>query len=139
MTELKTTPDISASALEFIHELSDEQKRNDCLEIMRLMEEATGEPPTMWGPSIVGFGTYHYVYASGREGDWMRIGFSPRKENISLYLMSGVDQHPKLLEKIGKYKMGKSCFYIKKLEDVDRNVLKELIGASLKKLKEMYG
>jgi hypothetical protein len=138
MAELKTTPS-NANALDFLQGLNDAQKRNDCLEIMHMMQQATGEPPIMWGTSIIGFGSYHYVYASGREGDWMRIGFSPRKENIALYFMSGVEHHQDLLDKIGKYKMGKSCFYIKKLADVDHKILQELIHASLTKLKEMYG
>ncbi len=138
MAELKTKPN-DASVLDFLATIEDEAKRDDCYEIMNMMEEVSGDQPKMWGKSIIGYGTYHYKYASGREGDWMKIAFSPRKQNITLYLMAGVEQHPELLEKIGKYKNGKSCFYIKKLADVDTKVLRELMVASLKKLDEIYG
>ena len=95
-----------------------------------MMKEVTGEEPKMWGTSIIGFGTYHYKYASGQEADWLRIGFSPRKQNLSLYIMSGFQQSEELMAKLGKYSTGKGCLYIKKLEDIDQNVLKELIKAS---------
>jgi len=138
MAELKTTPS-DDSVLDFLATIEEEQKRDDCYEIMNMMEEVSGEQPKMWGKSIIGYGTYHYKYASGREGDWMRIAFSPRKQNLTLYLMAGVERHPELLEKIGKYKNGKSCFYIKKLDDVDRDVLKELMIASLEEMEKTYG
>lgn len=138
MAELKTKPN-EASVLDFLATIEDKKKRDDCYEIMNMMEEVSGEQPKMWGKSIIGYGTYHYKYASGREGDWMRIAFSPRKQNLTLYLLSGVESHPELLEKIGKYKNGKSCFYIKKLDDIDRNILKQLMIASLEKLQKMYG
>lgn len=137
MAELKTKPsDASVSA--FLDAIEDESKRDDCHEILNMMQEATGDQPKMWGSSIIGFGIYHYKYASGQEGDWMRIGFSPRKQNIALYFMAGSGKHPDLLEKIGKYKTGKSCFYIKRLDDIDRGVLKKLMTANLDKLKKMY-
>jgi hypothetical protein len=100
------------------------------------MKQVTKEEPKMWGASIVGFGSYHYIGKSGREGDWMLTGFSPRKENLTIYLMSGFDSEKKLLEKLGKYKTSAgSCLYIKKLDDVDKKVLKELVTASVKKMK----
>jgi hypothetical protein len=137
MAELKTKLN-DASVLDFLSTIEEESKRDDCYEIMNMMQEATGDEPKMWGSSIIGFGIYHYKYASGREGDWMRIGFSPRKQNITLYLMAGTNKHPELLEKIGKYKTGKSCFYIRKLDDIDRHVLKQLIDASLSELKRLH-
>ena len=138
MAELKTRPN-DQSVLDFLDSIEDESKRDDCHEIMNMMEEVSGELPKMWGSSIIGYGTYHYKYASGREGDWMRIAFSPRKQNISLYLMTGVERNEEILSRIGKYKNGKSCFYIKRLADVDKDVLKELMIASLEHLNETYG
>lgn len=138
MAELKTKPN-DASVIDFLDTIEDETKRDDSYEIMNMMQEVTGDQPKMWGGAIIGYGTYHYKYASGREGDWMKIGFSPRKQNISIYLMAGVEQHPELLEKVGKYKNGKSCFYIKKLDDVDRDILRQLMVASLKRIEEIYG
>lgn len=125
--------------LAFLESVKEESKREDCYEIMNMMQEVTGEQPRMWGPSIIGYGSYHYKYESGREGDWMRIGFSPRKENISIYLMSGVEKQADLLAKVGKYKMGKSCFYIKRLADVDVQVLQQMMVQSLAELKKMWG
>jgi hypothetical protein len=100
-----------------------------------MMESITKAEPKMWGTSIVGFGSYHYIGKSGREGDWMLTGFSPRKQNITLYLMSGFDSEEKLLEKLGKHKTSVGCLYFKKLADVDKKVLKELVTASVKKMK----
>ena len=137
MTELKTREN-DASVLDFLSTVEDESKRDDCFEILKMMEEATGAPPRMWGSSIIGFGSYHYKYASGQEGDWMRIGFSPRKQNIALYFMAGVEKHPELLKKIGKYKIGKSCFYIKRLDDVDRKALRKMMVDNLMELKKLY-
>lgn len=131
----KTKPTEVAPA-DFVAAVENEQKRKDAEWIMAMMAEVTGESPVMWGPSIIGFGTYHYVYASGREGDWMLTGFSPRKAAISIYLMSGVEREAELLAKLGKYKMGKSCLYIKRLSDVDTDVLRELVVASVEKVRE---
>ena len=97
-----------------------------------MMKEITGESPKMWGPSIVGFGSYHYKYDSGREGDWFVAGFSPRKQSLTLYIMSGFRRYDELLAKLGKHTHGKSCLYIKKLEDVDMSVLKEMVAQSVK-------
>jgi hypothetical protein len=129
MAELKTRPtDQSVEA--FLNGVDHERKREDSFAILELMKEATGEEAKMWGDSIVGFGTYRYKYASGREGEWMLTGFSPRKQNLTLYIMSGFDEYDALLGKLGKYKTGKSCLYINKLADVDVDALKELVRRS---------
>jgi hypothetical protein len=122
----------------FLDSVPDEKKRKDCYAALQLMQEATGYPPKMWGPSIVGFGSYHYKYESGHEGDAPLSGFSPRKEAITFYLMLGCDNHEALLQKLGKHKTGKGCLYIKKLEDVDADVLKELVKASTRSLRAKY-
>ena len=134
MTEIKTKL-TDASVDDFLNSIKDEQVRKDCWTIVDIMQKATKAKPQMWGSSIVGFGSYHYKYASGREGDWMMIGFSPRKQNLTLYLMGGFDSEKDLLKKLGKYKTSVGCLYIKKLEDVDQKVLKELVTASVKKMK----
>lgn len=134
-TEIKTKMN-DASVTKFINGVADEQKRKDSLEILKLMNQITKEEPKMWGSSIVGFGSYRYKGKSGREGDWMLIGFSPRKQNLTLYLMHGMDKHADLLKKLGKFTTGMGCLYIKRLDDVDRKVLKELVQASVKRMKE---
>jgi hypothetical protein len=106
---------------------------------MKWMEEITGLPPKMWGPSIVGFGTYHYKYDSGREGDMLKIGFSPRKAALTVYIMPGFRRYEELMEMLGKHKTGKSCLYIKKLTDVNESVLKELCQESWAYMNEKYG
>src|SRR5512134_913782 len=134
--ELKTKVN-EASVTDFINSVTDEQKRNDCFEILKMMKQVTKEEPKMWGASIVGFGSYHYKGKSGREGDWMLTGFSPRKQNLTLYLMGGFDTHADLLKKLGKFTTGAGCLYIKRLEDIDKKVLKELVQASVKRMKEL--
>ncbi len=134
--ELKTKVN-NASVTKFLDSVADEQKRDDCFEIVKMMKQITKEEPKMWGTSIVGFGSYHYKGKSGREGDWMLTGFSPRKQNLTLYLMGGFDTHAALLEKLGKFTTGAGCLYIKKLDDVDKKVLKELVKASVKKMKKL--
>ena len=134
MSELKTKVN-TASVEKFLHAVADEQARKDSYEILKIMKQVTKEEPKMWGASIVGFGSYHYKGASGREGDWMLTGFSPRKQNLTLYLMHGFDVHKDLLKKLGKYKTSMGCLYIRKLEDVDKKVLKELVAASVKRVK----
>lgn len=129
MAELKTQKN-DASVTEFLNGV-DEKRREDCFTLVELMEEVTGEPAQMWGTAIVGFGSYHYKYASGQEGDWPLVGFSPRKQNLTLYLMSGFDQYDELLAKLGKHSTGKSCLYVKRLADVDRDVLRRLVQASV--------
>ena len=134
-TELKTKVNDS-SVTKFLEGVTDEQKRNDAFEMLKLMKQVTKEEPKMWGASIVGFGSYHYKGASGREGDWMLTGFSPRKQALTVYLNHGFDAHKDLLKKLGKYKTGMGCLYINKLDDVDRKVLKELVTASVKRMKQ---
>ena len=121
MAELKTKPN-DASVEEFLNSVENEQKRQDSFQLMKIMEEITGEKGKMWGPSIVGFGTYHYTYASGNSGDWMLAGFSPRKQALTVYMMAGNHHFAKEFKTLGKHKLGKSCLYIKKLEDVDEDV-----------------
>lgn len=130
MAELKTKV-IRASVEKFLEGIKDKKKREDCYEIIKIMKKATKAEPKMWGTSIIGFGDRHYVYESGRELDWFLAGFSPRAQNLTLYMMGGLDSA--ILKKLGKYKMGKGCLYINKLEDVDRNVLNELITKSVMK------
>ena len=129
MSEVKTKKN-EASVEGFLKSVENEKRREDSFVVLDLMKEVTGEKPTMWGTSIVGFGSYHYKGASGREGDWMKVGFSPRKQNMTLYIMDGFGSYDSLLDKLGKYKTGKSCLYINKLEDVDQTVLRELVKQS---------
>jgi len=137
MAELKTRQN-SASVTAFLGAIEDKQQRVDAKKLSKMMREATGSRARMWGTSIVGFGTYHYVYASGREGDWPIVGYSPRKQNLSVYIMSGFSGSEKLLAKLGKHKTGKSCLYIKRLADVDESVLRQLIDKSVKFIHGKY-
>lgn len=130
MAELKTKRN-KGDVQAFLVSVPDEKKRQDSFAILELMRQVTGKEPEMWGDSIVGFGSYHYKYKSGREGDWFLTGFSPRKQNITLYIMAGFDEYDKLLNKLGKHTTGKSCLYVKKIEDVDADVLKELVRQSV--------
>jgi hypothetical protein len=140
--ELKTKVN-DASVTKFLNSVADEQKRNDCFELLKLMKQVTKAEPKMWGASIVGFGSYHYKGKSGREGDWMLTGFSPRKQNLTLYLMGGFntmgdfDTHAALLKKLGKFTTGAGCLYIKTLADVDKKVLKELVQVCVKRMKQL--
>ncbi len=127
MAELKTKPN-RADVGKFIDSIADAGKRRDSRALLAMMQEITGAKPRMWGASIVGFGTYRYRYASGREGDWFVTGFSPRKQALTVYLMCDVSTQQPLLDKLGKYKIGKSCLYIKKLADIDEAVLRQLIA-----------
>jgi len=129
MAELKTTPN-DASVEAFLDGVADERKRQDSYAILAMMQEVTGVKARMWGDSIVGFGSYHYKYASGREADWPLVGFSPRKQNLTLYIMSGFEQYDELLGRLGKYSTGKACLYIKRLQDVDLAMLRELVRQS---------
>lgn len=130
MAELKTKPN-DESVEKFLNSVSDKQQREDCFRILQLMKTATRAEPQMWGASIVGFGRHQYKYESGTKGEWFKMGFSPRKQNLTLYLMSGVERYGELLKKLGKHKTGKGCLYIKKLDDVDLATLKQLIKQSL--------
>lgn len=134
--DLKTKVN-KASVEKFLNAVKDEQARADCYEILKMMKQVTKEEPKMWGSSIVGFGSYHYKSKSGREGDWMLTGFSPRKQNLTLYLMGGFDEQKDLLKKLGKHTTSVGCLYIKKLDDVDKKVLKELVAASVKRMKQL--
>jgi len=130
MAELKTKPN-EQSVEAFLNRVEDEKKRQDCRTILEIMKQITKAEPQMWGTSMVGFGTYHYKNEGGREGDWFVAGFSPRKQNLTLYIMAGFSQYDELLSKLGKFKTGKSCLYINKIEDVDLKTLKELIKQSV--------
>lgn len=134
MAELKTKVN-DASVNKFLNSIGDKQKIEDSFTILELMKKITRSEPKMWGSSIVGFGLFRYKYASGREGDWFLCGFSPRKQNLTLYIISGFSKYAGLMKTLGKYKTGKSCLYINKLEDIDMKVLKELITESVNSLK----
>ena len=136
MAELKTKL-TDASVDKFLKGVKNEEVRADCYQIIEIMKKAAKAEPKMWGTSIIGFGDYHYKYASGREGDWFLTGLSPRKQNLTLYLMGGFEENKDLLKKLGKHSLGKGCLYIKKLEDVDLKVLQKLVAASIKRLKEI--
>ena len=134
MAELKTKKN-DASVDEFLARIDDPQRREDCKALAALMQDITQAPPAMWGTSIVGFGSYHYRYASGREGDWFQVGFSPRKRNLTLYLMGGLSDLEPILKRLGKHSCGKGCLYLKRLEDHDPAILRELIEASVARLR----
>lgn len=123
----------------FLSKVEGDQRREDCFQVLQWMEEITGREARMWGPSIVGFDEYHYKYDSGREGDFFKVGFSPRKTSLTLYIMPGFARYDELMQQLGKYKTGKSCLYIKKLEDVDADVLQQLIRESYEYMTQKYG
>ena len=129
----KTKP-TKADVDKFLNNIKDEKRREDSFKIIKLMKQITKAEPKMWGSSIVGFGNYHYKYASGREGDWFLAGFSPRKQSLTIYAMTYLENYPDILKRLGKHKTGKGCLYINNLEDVDIKVLKELITTSIKNL-----
>jgi len=131
LVEIKTKP-TSANVKDFINNVKDEQKRKDSFVLLEMMKKATGEEPILWSSSIIGFGNKRYRSpATGREVDWLRIGFSPRKANLSLYLMVNIKEHAADLKKLGKHKTGVGCLYINKLDEIDLKVLKRMIDASL--------
>jgi hypothetical protein len=134
MAELKTK-ETDASVDEFLGKVADPARREDALRVLQLMREVIGEEPAMWGPGIVGFGRYRYRYESGREMDWFLAGFSPRKADLTLYLVSGLGRHADRLRALGKHKTGKGCLYIKKLADVDMTTLRALIRDSVEHLR----
>jgi len=137
MAELKTQP-TRASVTEFLAGIDDRQQRADAKKVAAMMRRATGKRAKMWGASIVGYGSYHYKYASGRDGDFLITGFSPRKQALTVYIMPGFSSFKKLMEKLGKYKTGKSCLYIKRLSDVDEKVLEKLIIESVRNMRKRY-
>lgn len=137
MTENKTKAS-NKSVTQFLNAIENKGRRDDAKKVAAMMRKATGKRARLWGTSIVGFGTYHYKYASGREGDWALVGFSPRKQNLVVYIMPGFSEFPALLKKLGKYKTGKSCLYLNKLDDVDESVLERLIVDSVKVMRKRY-
>lgn len=137
MAEPKTQKN-DASVDDYLNAIEDDHRKADCLKIHQMMQKVTGKPGSMWGDSIVGYGTYHYKYASGREGDWMQVGFSNRQKSISVYIMSGFSRYQQLLDKLGKHKTGKSCLYINKMSDIDDSVLKDMIRSSVEYMREKY-
>lgn len=138
MAELKTKEN-RASVKDFLNTIENEEKRADCFEIVKMMEESTGQKAKMWGGAIVGFGSYHYKYDSGHEGDMCKSGFSPRKANITLYISSGVEKNKNLLAKLGKHKVSGSCLHINKLADVDKTLLKKMMKDSYETMTKKYG
>lgn len=132
------TKETDESVIEFIESVENPKKRQDAYRLLEIFEETSGYPAKMWGPSIIGFGSYHYVYASGHEGDAPLVGFSPRKAKTTLYFATGDDERIQLLEKLGKHTSGKGCVYINKTDDVDISVLKELITQSIAFLQKLY-
>lgn len=137
MAENKTRP-TGASTVEFMKSIDDLQKKKDCETIASIMRKATGKRAKMWGDSIVGFGEYHYRYNSGREGDFLLTGFSPRKQNIAIYIMNGFKDYAHLMNKLGKHRHSVSCLYIKRLSDVDTGILEKLIRLSVKDMTKIY-
>lgn len=137
MVTLKTQEN-KASVQQFIDGLENSSRKKDCLTVRKMMQEITGERAKMWGSSIVGFGTYHYKYASGREGNYFVTGFSPGKQNFTIYIMPGYTDYSHLLDKIGKHKMGKSCLYVKSLDDIDLDVLRTLITDAVNEMRALY-
>ncbi|MFH1183805.1 MAG: DUF1801 domain-containing protein [Chloroflexota bacterium] len=135
MAELKTKRN-KASVKDFLAKIKDPRQRADAQAIVKMMHEAAGAKPEMWGSSIVGFGSYHYKGRSGREGDWPLVGFSPRKQNLTLYIMPGFQRYADLMGKLGKYKTGGSCLYIRRLDDVHLPTLKKLVRESVKVMKK---
>jgi Domain of unknown function (DU1801) len=137
MATLKTQP-TRQSVSDFLSTVADKKMRTECGVVAKMIRDATGKRAKMWGTSIVGYGSYDYKYASGQEGSWPIIGFSPRSKNVSIYIMPGFSKFDKLMGQLGKYKTGKSCLYIKTLDDVDQKKLKALINASVKLMKKKY-
>ena len=137
MAELKTKKN-NASVTEFMKGVDDPGQRADCRKISAMMKKATGSPPKMWGTSIVGFGSYSYSNSAGKDFEWMLTGFSPRKQATSVYIMPGFEKFDALMKKLGRYKTGKSCLYIKRLEDVDEGILQKLIEESVKHMRKTY-
>lgn len=137
MAEIKTKP-TGVAVDSFIDAVADPGRREDARKVRAMMERLSGEPATMWGPSIVGFGAYHYKYDSGHEGDMARIGFSPRAKELVFYVLDDFSRHQALMDRLGKYRTGKCCLYIKRLSDVDEAVLEALIVEGLAYMRERY-
>tara|TARA_B100000780_G_C21115147_1_gene451079 strand:+ start:343 stop:762 length:420 start_codon:yes stop_codon:yes gene_type:complete len=138
MAENKTKP-TELAPIDFVNSVEHPQRKADALFLLDWFKKITGEEPVMWGPSLIGYGKYTYKYASGHGGEFFRTGFSPRKQNMSIYVMCGFDESPDLMQKLGKFKTGKSCLYVNKLADIDLEVLQQLVEDSLVYMKEKYG
>ncbi|NQZ76188.1 MAG: DUF1801 domain-containing protein [Ekhidna sp.] len=139
MSRQKTKPQGGQeSVTNFINAIASEEKRQDAIQLLDLMSRVTGQEPKLWGNSMIGFGSYHYKYESGREGEWFLAGFSLRKANLSIYVVSGFDTMGDLLEKLGKHKRSVGCLYIKKLHDIDMQVLEEITVRSVEIVKKRY-
>jgi hypothetical protein len=137
MAENKTRP-TAASVTAFVNSIDDPRRRAEVRKVAAMMRRVTGKRARMWGPSMVGYGTYHYRYASGREGDFMLTGYSPRKQALTIYILAGFDRFRPLMKKLGTFKTGKSCLYIRRLADVDEEVLEQLIDESVKYMRDNY-
>ena len=137
MADAKTKA-TTISVSKFLNAIADDARRKDAKTVLKIMRGTTGEKPKMWGTAIVGFGNYHYKYASGREGDWCLTGFSPRKQALSIYIMSGFKGQDALMKKLGKHKIGKSCLYVKKLDDIDLKILEKLVSQSVAYMRKKY-
>lgn len=137
MAQIKTVP-TKASVTAFLKAIPDERRRADCRALLKLMKRLTRARPVMWGPSIVGFGRYHYRYESGREGDWFLTGFSPRRQALTIYIMAGFNRYAALMRKLGRHRTGSSCLYLRTLADVDMAALEALIAESVKHLRRTY-
>lgn len=138
MAEIKTKQ-TKQSVEKFLNAIDDESRRKDCFKVLDMMKKITKEKPVIWGNGVIGFGTYHYKSKSGQEGDWFMTGFSPRKQNLTIYIIAGFKQYPDLLKKLGKYKIsGGSCLYLNKLSDIDLSVLNKLVTESVKYMKKTY-
>jgi hypothetical protein len=137
MAELKTRP-TRKSVEKYLNAVENEIRRQDCLDLLKIMQRITGEKPVLWGDSIVGFGQYHYKQRSGQPGIWPLTGFSPRKQNLTIYIMPGFKNHQKALKKLGKHKHSVSCLYLKKLADIDISALTEIIADSVSVMRERY-
>ncbi|MDH3323611.1 MAG: DUF1801 domain-containing protein [Flavobacteriaceae bacterium] len=137
MTKNKTVPN-DQDVMGFLEAIANDHQRSDAIELLKLIKNVVNLEPKMWGDSIVGFGTYHYRYESGREGDMFLTGFSPRKNDLTIYVMTGFENCKDLLQKLGKHKIGKSCLYIKKLQNIDQEILKEIISDSVQRMVSKY-
>ena len=137
MADLKTKQN-DASVTDFLDQIENKQRQTDCRELLKMFSEVTGEPAKMWGENMIGFGKYHYKYKSGHEGDWFLTGFSPRKQNLTIYIMTGFEKYNDILENLGKFKTSSSCLYVKKLEDINREELSKLIRRWVEDLRKRY-
>lgn len=137
MAELKTKLN-KASVAGFLQSVKDEDRKSDCMTLLAMMKKITKAEPMMWGDSIVGFDSFHYKSDSGREGDWFITGFSPRKQNLTIYIIAGFTRNDELMKKLGKFKTGSSCLYIRNLADIDTNVLEKLVTQSFQYMKKKY-